>query len=573
MRGLRALASSLVTVLVLVLCGCSSLPSSGPVHEVGDPEEKRPEITAGGAYYNPAPPRRDASASEVVSGFLEAMKAIPVRTNVARQFLADEAKSQWKPEQAVITYEAITAPEGTEAVRVRMTQAGTYDATGAWTGWRSQAQETLQFSLAQEGGQWRITELPDALVVPSTWFAEQYQRVSRYVFEPTARMLTPEPVFVPRGDQMSTQLVNGLIAPVSRDLSDVVLTEVPPGLRSGLSVPISSAGVADVELVGQVPTLSEADQERLAAQFIWTLRQDPRVRAVDLNLRGRPVTGETLALNGGAAFDPLGSAPDASVFGLRNGGLVRGRPNELVMADMLGPDQVRASALAVDPGGVWFATADADATLVTVSRVGSEGAVEASIPGTGFIRPAWDAVGRLWMVDRTRARLRVRASDGTLTEVRAPGLTGARVRQMLVSRDGTRVVTLVERAGEQVVQVSRVRQSREGAVLGLSPARDLWFGAAPSADITAIAWQGPTGVAAVGQLSQDLAQVQVAGVDGAPVEVSAPSLVRGRAIGLLGTPADTARVLVMTEQGLIDSATQAVTARPDQAERLLTFTG
>ena len=53
---------------------------------------------------------------------------------------------------------------------------------------------------------------PDALMVPRVWFEEPVPAASLYFFDPTARILVPEPVFVPGGDQVASSLVNGLLA-------------------------------------------------------------------------------------------------------------------------------------------------------------------------------------------------------------------------------------------------------------------------------------------------------------------------------------------------------------------------
>ena len=49
--------------------------------------------------------------------------------------------------------------------------------------------------------------MPDALIVPETWFDDWYERASLYYFDPTTEIMVPEPVFVPRGDQFASSLV------------------------------------------------------------------------------------------------------------------------------------------------------------------------------------------------------------------------------------------------------------------------------------------------------------------------------------------------------------------------------
>lgn len=568
----RASAALVACVTAFVLAACSGMPTSGPVRTVEDPVDDSEQVTS--AAYDPAPPRPGDTAADVVSGFLEAMKAIPVRTSVARQYLSADAKSRWDPSREVITYESVGMPEGESTFTVPMTRAGSYDSAGAWSGWRTGAGLALSFTVVKEKGQWRIQSLPDALVVPSSWFSTQYRRVSRYYLDPTNTVLTPQSVFVPRGDQLSTLLVKGLVQPQSARWDGVTVSAVPATVNAGLSVPVSSAGVAQVDLYGQAPSFTTADRERMAAQLVWTLRQDSRVRALRVTVDGRQLPGATdLPMNGGSQFSPTGFTADPALFGVRGRSLVRGRFGDLTEQGSATPSLQTASELAVNPSGVWSAVVNHDRDQVQVSRIGVDEPAS-QVSGSGLLRPAWDLQNRLWLVDGgAHARIRVRQADGKVSEVQVPSASGAQVRQLLVSRDGTRLVTLVRRGNEDRAYVSLVRQDSDGRVLSVGAADQLWFGNSPPRQIHSLAWQGVTGVAALSQVSFDLAQVRVAGVDGAPVEYSAPVLVRGRGQGLLGTPADATRVLVLTERGVVDSSSQLVVARTVAEDRLLGFTG
>ena len=58
---------------------------------------------------NPLGPQPGQSPSEVVKGFLDAMQATPIRTDVAREFLAEPAQDVWNPEATVI-YDSASLP-------------------------------------------------------------------------------------------------------------------------------------------------------------------------------------------------------------------------------------------------------------------------------------------------------------------------------------------------------------------------------------------------------------------------------------------------------------------------------
>ena len=190
-----------------------------------------------GISFDPRPPRAGEPAADIVAGFLEAMKATPIRTTVARQFLSREAAEAWVPEQQIITYAELGDAGGESAVRIPMTDVNLYDARGLVAA-HGRRRASSRLGLVEEDGEWRIDEVPDALIVPDSWFDDWYQQVSLYFFDPTSEVLVPEPVFVPRGEQFASSLVRGLLTQPSDESQEVSRTFFPAGTQQGLSVPI-----------------------------------------------------------------------------------------------------------------------------------------------------------------------------------------------------------------------------------------------------------------------------------------------------------------------------------------------
>ena len=148
-----------------LLAGCVQMPTEGPVEvpQVSTSVEDLPGIS-----FDPAPPRAGETALDIVAGFLEAMKATPIKTTVARQFLTREAADAWVPERQIITYADLGTASGGDSVQVPLSDVNLYDARGAWQ--RTQASRDLDLGLVQEDGEWRIDQVPDALIVPESWF-------------------------------------------------------------------------------------------------------------------------------------------------------------------------------------------------------------------------------------------------------------------------------------------------------------------------------------------------------------------------------------------------------------------
>lgn len=573
-----ARAGCLVAGLAL-LTGCVQMPSEGPVVE---PQVSVAADDVPGISFDPRPPQAGDSPADIVAGFLEAMKATPIRTTVAGQFLSEEAADSWVPEQQIITYAELGTAVGETSVRVSLSEVNRYDARGAWE--RTQAQSTLELGLALEDGEWRIDELPDALVVPDSWFDDAYQRVSLYFFDPTAQVLVPEPVFVPSGDQFASSLVRGLAALPDDTSPDVVQTYFPPGSAEGLAVPISSAGIATVALTGDPDVVDDETAQRMLAQLVWTLRQEPRIRAVELSIGGRALGGPggstQVNLDVGSAYDPNGVRPSAELFALDRGLLVSGAIGAFEpAAGPLGAVDLGVRSIGVDLSGARVAAVTDDGADLLVAPVQAASG-ETTRPVVGAVDlavPSWDHRNRIWLLDRGAGRARVIVVvDGSAREVDVPGITGRPARSLLVSRDGSRLVAVVRGGKADRVLSTRVRQDAAGAVLGTTPVRTLPRPTESSPRIRDIGWRSPTAVSVLSDITEDLSEVRTISVDGAPGEVASggTTRLRGPTRQLVSSPVDGSEVFALAGRA-VTSLTRLERPVPDLARGLtaLTYVG
>jgi len=271
----------------LVLSGCGvTMPDSGPVRETSTSGSNRDDQPAS---IDPPGPTSGDSREEILRGFLYAMRATPaIRTSVAREFLTREASVDWQPAGMVI-YNSVDTPRSNNTVEARLEDAFRTDARGAWLGPVSEPDATVPFQMELEDGEWRISQPPPYLMVTRSWFEQRFRQASLYFFDPSATMLVPEPVFVPRGKQFASSLVNGLLQGPSTELSES--DYLPADLRS-ISVPVSPSGVAEVDLTSDAedvppPTAEQADL--LVSQLAWTLSQDPTISRFRVTIDGRPV--------------------------------------------------------------------------------------------------------------------------------------------------------------------------------------------------------------------------------------------------------------------------------------------
>lgn len=507
----------LLVLAASLLTGCASMPTSGPVTEIGKvvaPAEDE------GFAIDPRPPQPGASPTDIVLGFLDAMQATPIQTTVARQFLAHDLASSWNPQLETITYADKTLPHGSGVVSVDLQGANHLDAQGAWQGPISTAEGQLRFPMVRERGQWRIAAAPNALIVPQSWFDSRFTQVSLYFFDPTGRILVPEPVFVPRGTQLATTLVRDLVTGPSKALTGVARTFLPAGVSSGLSVPVGSDGVAAVDLNGELGQQSAHTLQLMTAQLAWTLRQDQAITALRLSIGGRPVDsggGATdISASGDDEYDPAGSPTTDRLYGLDKGlVVVRSGSNWAAVAGPLGETEHPLRSVAVALDETQAAAVSADGRQLLLAPLAGGGKLRVALTGQNLLRPAWDFDSRLWEIDRTAAGAVVSVVEGTrVATVDVPGITGQDVRRFLVSRDGSRLVAVVRRPRGDEVVASRLQGDDQGRVTGATPARIISDPSEGSVRIKDLGWESPTAVLALQQLS-GTALIHTLSVDGA----------------------------------------------------------
>jgi hypothetical protein len=551
----------LVAVLALLTAtGCVRMPDAGPVVDTRSDSSDRVDSPI---YIDPKPPQRGDSPTAVVKGFLDAMTATPIETTVARKFLTADAASSWSPELSTITYGDASTPQGGPVVSVTLTDADRLNGRGAWRGPLGRRAHVLHFPMQRsDAGQWRIARAPDALIVPEAWFEQRFRQVSLYYFDPTARILVPEPVYVPRGQQLATTLTKALLHGPGEHLGGVSRSFIPPGLTFGLSVPVSPDGVADIALKGEAGQQTPQAIELMLAQLAWTLRQEPSIRALRVSIGGQqlqlPGGVSEIGVGTGTAYDPTGLQASSLLYGLRDGLLVSGPAEALETVDgPFGSDDHGLASVAVNLTATRAAAVSGDGRSLLVAPVRGRSQVREVLGGAdALLSPAWDVTDRLWLVDRAGGAARVWYVDGDDQPrvLRVPGVSGRDVGSFLVSRDGSRFVAAVRRPGQgDGLVVSRIRHDGAGRVTGATGAHRVTWATGDRLRIRDLSWASPTSVAVLNVLTDELSQVRTVSVDGSPSGLdSLSTTLRGRVLGLAGSPVESESLYAVTRSSLLD---------------------
>jgi hypothetical protein len=547
----RALAPLLA--VVLLASGCSLLPTSGAVHREGGAGQVSPHDTA---QFAPPGPGKGDSPTQVVKGFMLAMTAVPLTTSVARSFLTETAQPVWNPNESTVVYQSSAIDLVPDGVRVTLGDAQHLDSRGGWLGGVSPGEGRLDLRLVRDGGEWRIANPPDAVVVPEWYLDSRFAPVNLYFFDQTNRVLVPERIYLPRGEQRASTLVRALLAGPGDGLAEVTRTAFPRGTQLDLSVPVGPDGTAEVPLSEQVLRLSRSRLSRVVAQLAWTLRQVPGLTRVRLTSGDVPVPlpdgRRDFSVRDGDAFAPTVRDASDRLFGVDRGRIVAARRGDTEPAP--GPFgrpgfSLKSIGVSVDESRIAEVGGDGGTVFAWARNEGVRRVYE----GTDVLRPTYDMFDGLWLVDRTTLGARVlHRSGGQVSPVDVPGVSGRDVRAFVVSRDGTRLVAVVATPSGDRLMSSALLRTDAGDLIRPTTARRIAGLPDDLGRIVDLSWRSPNDLAVLGR-SQDVSQVRFVPLDGSPGdpdEIQA-DLWQGRATGLAGSPDSRLPVYLVVGDGRV----------------------
>ncbi|WP_025777177.1 LpqB family beta-propeller domain-containing protein [Brevibacterium sp. VCM10] len=535
MPGSSRLKTMLVSVLTaLALVGCSSIPTSSPVGHI---EDDSGDAGANNARIPDGPEPGD-SPSDIVRGFLRAGAGTGNNFSVARSFLTEGEAQKWSPQESVSVL-----PNGTDldSLNVGTTSdqksmslsapvVGLVDSSGVYNSTKPGTQSTLEFSLRQENGEWRISSAPDGLLISQADFRTIFLNYSLQFFTSDYSYLVPDSRWFLRSSSTPTVLINELLSGPAPYLSGAVITAIPDGAKLGDSNVVTiENGVAHVALGAQNPAPSDREKGLIRQQIATTLQVIPSISAVELSIGGQtipsslqPRTDTSVQVDGPPvvlADDHLSRVSGTTVAKVENS------PN-LKSAKASDP------AVSLDDSLYVYLADDGEQLM----RLKSD-AVDATpiLKGTKLVRPSIDRFNTTWTGEaENKGELTAVGRDGKTFTVAADFLNGRRLVDIEVSRDGTRVALLSRHKGEpDRVDVVGVPRDKAGNPSGHVSETPIEVGANFD-EVKDVSWSGSTNLVALAAKEGETAQPFRIGVTGPAEqlgEVSGGSRIAGGADG------------------------------------------
>src|SRR5688572_14653601 len=178
-RRLRAVVAA--AAVGAALSGCAGIPTSGSVHKGRDLQLERQDAAVQFIAEEPVP---NASAVQVVQGFLRASADFRGDHEVARMYLTSRAAQRWRPAAETVVHDGGAPPAvraGTDGtVAAQVTEVARIDAEGTYRRTAGSPDLTRTYRMEREDGEWRIAGLDDGLVLSQLDVDQTFRQVSLY---------------------------------------------------------------------------------------------------------------------------------------------------------------------------------------------------------------------------------------------------------------------------------------------------------------------------------------------------------------------------------------------------------
>ena len=525
---IKVISLAVAMLSLLALTACSGIPRSSGVNQgsaVVPVEDDAIEFL-------PSGPVRNGSIEEILRGFVEASSSPVSDYAIARQFLTPEFATEWDATTAVNVDAGLrtVTQTGDNSGELVYTQNALVDAQGNYSDVTPTQSVTNSYTFEQVDGQWRISFAPNGVVMDRFTFDQVYQAHPLYFFDSTNSVLVPDVRFFPAGASASTRITKALLAGPSAWLSanGATHTAFPAGTALVADTVPVSRGTATVDLNSAALSADPTVIRQMKQQLSASLQSVDNISAVTMLVDGATLNNAISSTVDSVLPKPVDSRPlvlTDKTFGYWTG-------TNVDTATQLAP-----TMLAQQPTAITTASGNVLAAILTAQGVSFVRNGNAQLVDTrsGLIAPALDSFGYLWSVPAAQpSKLVVIPTDGKQIPLEAPWASADSILSLSISRDGTRVLALLETNGSyQLVVSALVRGEKSlpiqlGAPVSLSlaagtPVASAWVDSTTVVSVSADGASSNVRTQVIGGQSEDLAKVTT----GTPISIVGANTVAG----------------------------------------------
>ncbi|MFF3344813.1 LpqB family beta-propeller domain-containing protein [Streptomyces sp. NPDC002779] len=553
-------AAAYVACGAVLLAGCASMPDSGDLSGVDSTARQDTQVRVFAM-----PPSEDATPTQLVQGFLEALTSDDPNYEIASQYLTEDAAKTWRPKTGTTVLadgpDAFELPRsrgredtGETSFALSGTKVATVDEQQSYAPAEGVYESLLHLTQDPKTKQWRIGKLPQGVVMGQGDFERNYTSVNKYYFASNTvaggsgrTAAVADPVYVRARVDPMKQMVRSLLNGPTTWLSPVVRTSFPTGtaLQKGVTtLTPDEQNKLTVPLNDRAARVGLSKCTEMAAQLLFTLRSlTPSLEEVELESGGKQLCSLAEEASAGAAA--RGSTEDveylyyvddehrlvrmaAAEDGARTPDPVPGALGE-------GNTQLRSAAVSRDEhmaAGVGVEGKE----LYVGSLVSGASLGEPVLRSTGktaedrLTTPSWDSRHDLWVADRNPEDPRLLLLEngaGEPLEVQTPGLDG-RIESVRVAADGVRIALVVAKGDTSALLIGRIeRENKPGEDRPLVTVQELRSATPELEEVTTVSWAGDSRLVVVGREQDGVQTVRYVQVDGSTPEGPAPAALTG----------------------------------------------
>jgi hypothetical protein len=517
----------LVIASSLMAAGCVNVPTSGPIEKV---EGQQPPCQSC-VNVEVAPPAPGDEPKQIVEGYLRATSNYQPNYTVARQFLTQMAAEKWSPEEEVSIYRGSlrATDEATVNLAGRLVGSLAKDRTYAA---RDQVLNQ-NFGLKKENDEWRIDTLPAGLWVDEFYFSRFYQAYDLY-FVGKGPSLVPDPIYLPalrNPANIASALMKALINGPSKWLKPAVSTAIPPNTTLSVDSVTITDGIAEVPLSDSVLALTDPQRSLLAAQIVYTLKQQVGgVKGVLIKVNEQPFRVQWSDPNSlvisvddiPQEMDPIPFVAGEQPYAVQDHAVKQvttsDPPKVSPLARPLGGGAYNVDALAVSVTNTDVALTTNGRTALRLAPIAKGEPTTLLRGASDLLRPQFTRYGEIWDIGRQdgrRQRLWVFTANKSdpnspvtmkMIPIDFPVLRDGKVTAFKISPDGTRMAFVRSTAKGSEVGLARIiRADNKIMVDGWRPLDTTQANMPPIDRIADVAWLDATELMVLGAAKTEAA--------------------------------------------------------------------